>query len=141
MSDEFRKNLMGPEPTLLPAETEIYQHLALGQEAVDLVAKHPTSSLLWAILAEEAWDEGRTIDSYAYSRVGYHRGLDSLRRNGWRGVGPIPWEHEPNRGFLRSLYSLGRASAAIGEAEEPERIEKFLKDSDPGAKAAIEAQG
>ena len=141
MSDEFRKNLMGPEPTLLPAESEIYQHLALGQEAVDLVAKHPTSSLLWAILAEEAWDEGRTIDSYAYSRVGYHRGLDSLRRNGWRGVGPIPWEHEPNRGFLRSLYSLGRASAAIGEAEEPERIEKFLKDSDPGAKAAIEAEG
>ena len=52
MSDEFRKNLMGPEPTLLPAETEIYQHLALGQEAVDLVAKHPTSSLLWAVLAE-----------------------------------------------------------------------------------------
>ena len=30
MSDKFRKNLMGPEPTLLPAETEIYQHLALG---------------------------------------------------------------------------------------------------------------
>ena len=112
----------------------------LGQEALDLVEKHPTSSLLWAVLAEEAWAEGRTIDSYAYSRVGYHRGLDSLRRNGWRGVGPIPWEHEPNRGFLRALYSLGRASAAIGEAEEPERIEKFLKDSDPAAKAAIEAE-
>jgi hypothetical protein len=92
------------------------------------------------VLAEEAWAEGRTIDSYAYSRVGYHRGLDSLRRNGWRGVGPIPWEHEPNRGFLRALYSLGRASAAIGEAEEPERIEKFLNDSDPSAKAAIEAK-
>ena len=120
MSDEFRKNLMGPEPTLLPAETEIYQQLDAGQEALDLVEKHPTSSLLWAVLAEEAWAEGRTIDSYAYSRVGYHRGLDSLRRNGWRGVGPIPWEHEPNRGFLRALYSLGRASAAIGEAEEPE---------------------
>ncbi|PRA10732.1 hypothetical protein CQ024_17710, partial [Brevundimonas sp. MYb27] len=59
MSDEFRRNLMGPEPTLLPAETEIYQHLALGNEALDLVAKNPTSSLLWAILAEEAWDEGR----------------------------------------------------------------------------------
>jgi hypothetical protein len=131
MSDEFRKNLMGPEPTLLPAETEVYQHLALGAEALDLVEKHPTSSLLWAVLAEEAWSEGRTIDSYAYARVGYHRGLDSLRRNGWRGVGPIPWEHEPNRGFLRALYSLGRASAAINEAEEPERIEKFLNDSDP----------
>ena len=140
MSDEFRKNLMGPEPTLLPAETEVYAALDAGQEALDLVEKHPTSSLLWAVLAEEAWTEGRTIDSYAYSRVGYHRGLDSLRRNGWRGVGPIPWEHEPNRGFLRALYSLGRASAAIGEAEEPERIEKFLKDSDPAAKAAIEAE-
>ena len=131
MSDEFRRNLMGPEPTLLPAETEVYAQLDAGQEALDLVEKHPTSSLLWAVLAEEAWAEGRTIDSYAYARVGYHRGLDSLRRNGWRGVGPIPWEHEPNRGFLRALYSLGRASAAIGEAEEPERIEKFLNDSDP----------
>ncbi|GAA3273225.1 DUF3151 domain-containing protein [Paenarthrobacter aurescens] len=140
MSDEFRRNLMGPEPTLLPAETEIYQHLALGNEALDLVAKNPTSSLLWAILAEEAWAEGRTIESYAYARVGYHRGLDSLRRNGWRGVGPIPWEHEPNQGFLRALYALGRAASAIGEAEEPERIEKFLNDSDPKAKAAIEAR-
>ncbi len=25
MSDEFRKNLIGPEPTLLPAETEVYE--------------------------------------------------------------------------------------------------------------------
>ena len=129
MSDEFRKNLMGPEPTLLPAEPEIYQHLALGQEALDLVAKHPTSSLLWAILAEEAWAEGRTIDSYAYARVGYHRGLDSLRRNGWRGAGPIPWEHEPNRGFLRTLALLALAARAIGETEEWERCSTFLRDS------------
>ncbi|GAP56133.1 hypothetical protein AHiyo6_26980 [Arthrobacter sp. Hiyo6] len=107
MSDEFRKNLMGPEATLLPPETEVYQHLALGQEAMDLVAKNPTSSLLWAILAEEAWNEGRTIDSYAYARVGYHRGLDSLRRNGWRGVGPIPWEHEPNRGSCARCIRWG----------------------------------
>ena len=53
MSDEFRRNLLGPEPMLLPVETEIYQHLALGQEALALVAKHPTSSLLWAVLAEK----------------------------------------------------------------------------------------
>ncbi|MCA4134295.1 DUF3151 domain-containing protein [Arthrobacter sp. M4] len=139
MSDEFRKNLLGPEPTLLPAEPEVYQHLALGKEPIELVASHPTSSLLWAILAEDAWKEGRTIESYAFARVGYHRGLDSLRRNGWRGAGPIPWEHEPNQGFLRALYALGRAAAAINEADEPERIEKFLNDSDPTAKAAIEA--
>ena len=102
--------------------------------------KHPTSSLLWAVLAEEAWARAAPSIPTPTARVGYHRGLDSLRRNGWRGVGPIPWEHEPNRGFLRALYSLGRASAAIGEAEEPERIEKFLNDSDPAAKAAIEGK-
>ena len=139
MSDEFRTNLLGPEPTRLPAESEVYQGLALGHKAEDLVVEHPESSLLWAILAEQAWNEGRTIESYAFARVGYHRGLDALRRNGWRGAGPVPWEHEPNQGFLRALYALGRASSAIGEADEPDRIEKFLEGSDPTAKAAIEA--
>ena len=129
MSDEFRKNLMGPEPTLLPAETEVYAGLEAGQEALVLVEQHPTSSLLWAVLAEEAWKEGRTIDSYAYSRVGYHRGLDSLRRAGWKGSGPIPWEHGPNRGFLRCLWALAVAADRIGETDEAQRCSQFLKDS------------
>ena len=103
------------------------------------MAKNPTSSLLWAILAEEAWNEGRTIDSYAYARVGYHRGLDSLRRNGWRGVGPIPWEHEPNRGFLRALALLALSARAIGEHDEWERCSTFLRDS--SATAADELLG
>ncbi|MBW4094301.1 MAG: DUF3151 domain-containing protein [Acidobacteria bacterium] len=140
MSDSFRKNLLGPEPTLLPEQPEIDSALDGGAEALDLVEQHPTSSLLWAILADEAWAEGRTIDSYAYARVGYHRGLDALRRSGWRGTGPIPWEHVPNRGFLRALYALGRAASAIGEPEEPERIAAFLADSDPTAKAALDAE-
>ncbi len=140
MSDEFRKNLMGPEPTLLPAETEIYQHLALGNEALDLVAKNPpTSSLLWAILAEEAWAEGRTIESYAYARVGYHRAwIPCAATVGAASDHPVG--ARANQGFLRALYALGRAASAIGEAEEPERIEKFLNDSDPKAKAALEAR-
>ena len=139
MSDEFRRNLMGPEPTLLPAETEVYGQLEAGHEALDLVEKHPTSSLLWAILAEEAWTEGRTIDSYAYARVGYHRGLDALRRNGWRGHGPVPWEHEPNQGFLRSLHALGRAAAAIGEEAEAQRCFSFLAESSQAAADALAA--
>ncbi|MCW2130985.1 DUF3151 domain-containing protein [Arthrobacter sp. VKM Ac-2550] len=136
---EFRKNLLGPDATKLPEETEVLTRLDAGDEALDLAAKHPTSSLVWAILADEAYGEGRTIESYAFARVGYHRGLDSLRRAGWKGAGPIPWEHEPNRGFLRALYALGRAAAAIGEDEEVARIDKFLNESDPEAKAAIEA--
>jgi Protein of unknown function (DUF3151) len=135
---EFRRNLLGPDATLLPEETDVLARLDAGDEALDLAAKHPSSSLVWAILADEAYAEGRTIESYAFARVGYHRGLDALRRAGWRGAGPIPWEHEPNRGFLRALYALGRAAAAIGETEEVDRIGKFLDESDPAARAAIE---
>ncbi|NOJ61580.1 DUF3151 domain-containing protein [Arthrobacter sp. 260] len=133
MSDEFRRNLLGPEPTLLPEETDLSARIDAGDEAVDLAAKYPTSSLVWAILADEAYADGRTIESYAYARTGYHRGLDALRRNGWRGTGPVPYSHEPNRGFLRSLYALGRAAASIGEIDEAERIAKFLGESDPEA--------
>ena len=64
-------------------------------------------------------------------------GLTPLRGAGWRGAGPVPYSHEPNRGFLRSLYLLGQAAAAIGEGEEVHRIDAFLADADPRAKDAI----
>lgn len=131
------KNLMEPEPTLLPEETEVVNALAEGQEPVDLAAQHPTSSLVWALLAEEALDGGYTVEGYAYARVGYHRGLDALRGNGWRGSGPVPWSHEPNRGFLRSLAALGQAATAIGEESEINRISTFLYDCDPDAQGEI----
>ena len=70
---------------------------------------------------------------YAYARVGYHRSLDQLRRNGWKGQGPVPWEHEPNRGFLRCLALLALSARAIGETEEWERCSGFLRDSSPAA--------
>ncbi|GAA3300667.1 MULTISPECIES: DUF3151 domain-containing protein [Glutamicibacter] len=133
------ENLLGIPETLLPEETEVLARHEAGDEAADLAAKFPASSLAWALLANEAHNEGRIVESYAFARVGYHRGLDSLRKAGWRGQGPVPWRHEPNRGFLRSLYALGRAAAAIGETEEVERIGKFLNDSDATAKAEIEA--
>jgi hypothetical protein len=137
VSDEFRRNLLGPEPTLLPEETDVVERLAAGDEAVDLAARHPTSSLVWAILADEAYGEGRTIESYAYARTGYHRGLDALRRNGWKGFGPVPWSHEPNRGFLRALAALQKAAQAIGETDEAERCRVLLDDCDPAAAAAL----
>ena len=133
------RNLMEPPATLLPEEPEVLARLAAGDLPEDVVPVAPESSLVWALMAEDAWSEGRTVDSYAYARVGYHRGLDALRKAGWRGAGPVPWSHEPNRGFLRSLYALGRASAGIGETEEVQRIRTFLDDSDPTAAEQIEA--
>lgn len=137
MSDELGRNLLGIPETLLPAEDDVDARLAAGDEPVDVAARHPSSSLGWALLANEAYDDGRTVESYAYARVGYHRGLDALRGAGWRGAGPVPYSHEPNRGFLRSLYLLGQAAAAIGEGEEVHRIDAFLADADPLAKDEI----
>jgi hypothetical protein len=103
---------------------------------VELVAANPTSSLGWALLAEQslaASDLADDVTAYAYARTGYHRGLDALRRNGWKGTGPIPWSHEPNRGFLRAVHALGRAAEAIGELDEATRCAQLLADSDPDA--------
>ncbi|MHA6623964.1 DUF3151 domain-containing protein [Pseudonocardia sichuanensis] len=129
-------NLLGPEPTLLPVDPAAAA-LDRGEDPAEVAAAHPASSLAWAVLAEGALDEGRTITAYAYARTGYHRGLDRLRRSGWKGFGPVPWSHEPNQGFLRALAALHRAAAAIGEADEAERCRVFLADSDPAAPAAL----
>lgn len=139
MSSIIGKNLMEMDPTLLPEEPEVNARYEAGDLPEEIAQRFPASSLAWAIAAEDAWDEGRTLESYAYARVGYHRGLDSLRGAGWKGAGPVPWEHEPNRGFLRALYSLGRAAAAIGETDEVDRITKLLNDSDSTAVEQIEA--
>jgi len=123
--------LDGPPPTLLPADPAPAQALAAGEDPAAVAATYPTSSLAWAALADQAWADSRVIESYAFARVGYHRGLDALRRNGWKGHGPVPWAHEPNQGFLRCLQALGRAAGAIGEADEQVRIRDFLLECDP----------
>lgn len=130
-----RENLLAPPPTLLPADPAAAS-LAAGSSAREAAADHPDSALAWAQLAEEALASGESVAGYAYARTGYHRSLDALRRNGWKGAGPVPWSHEPNRGFLRSLAALARAAEAIGEEPEYRRCVEFLNDSSPeGAQA------
>jgi hypothetical protein len=82
----------------------------------------------WARLGDHGRD---VIEAYAAYRVGYHRGLDRLRANGWRGSGYVRWSHEPNRGFLRALAGLQRTAAEIGEDDEAERCAVFLRQLDP----------
>ncbi|MCZ2811330.1 MULTISPECIES: DUF3151 domain-containing protein [unclassified Modestobacter] len=125
-------NLLGEPPaTLLPGIPEADDALAAGADPAEVAAGHPTSSAAWAALAETALEAGRTIEAYAYARTGYHRGLDALRRNGWKGYGPVPWSHEPNRGFLRCVTVLATAAGRIGEVDEQERCTQLLRDCDP----------
>ena len=127
---------------------EIRETATLAEEipqVVDLNARgaaaHPAEPLAWASLGDAAREAGEPdITVYAYYRVGYHRGLDALRKAGWRGQGPVPWSHEPNRGVLRCFWLLRRAAEDIGEAGEVERLDALLRDADPTAADAIAAE-
>jgi len=128
----------GLPETVLPLEPpELRRRLALAIEvpaadrrsAVALVVRdHPRSLGGWAELGDLARDH---VEAYACYRVGYHRGLDALRANGWRGSGYVRWAHDGNRGFLRALAGLGRTAAEIGETDEAARCDEFLHLLDP----------
>jgi len=134
--------LPGPDPTFLPEDGPdaiARAAMAGGSSVRDAIPSAPAASLLWALLAEESLAASDPVAAYAYARTGYHRGLDALRGAGWKGHGPIPWEHEPNRGFLRSLNALGLAATQIGEQDEATRCAIFLRESSPEAAAELGA--
>ena len=128
----------GLPSTVLPDEPAALRHrleqalLASVDQRRELIAAVVASSPRyldgWARLGEHGRD---VIERYAAFRVGYHRGLDALRANGWRGSGYVRWAQEPNRGFLRALRGLGAAAAEIGETDEAERIRLFILQLDP----------
>lgn len=128
----------GPPRTVLPDEPAHVRHavqqaLAAGGEegrslAAAAVAANPRSLLAWHALGALGRD---TVERYAAYRVGYHRGLDALRANGWRGSGYVRWADAGNRGFLGCLKGLGEMASAIGETDEAERISLFLAQLDP----------
>ena len=120
-----------PETVLAPEPAEVTAALAAAstRDAVAaVVARYPRSLDGWARLGELARDD---IEAYACFRVGYHRGLDRLRAEGWRGSGYVRWEHDTNRGFLGALRGLQRKAAAIGETDEADRCATFLAQLDP----------
>ena len=128
----------GPPETVLPelpaeCASSLSEALAAEPEhrrdAVSaVVARWPRQLSPWAELGELGRDQ---IEQYAAFRVGYHRGLDTLRASGWRGSGYVRWAQETNRGFLRCLVGLQRCAAAIGETDEEHRCAQFLNQLDP----------
>lgn len=130
-------DLLGPDPTLLPGDSAAEAELEASEKPAIVAAAHPTASVAWAALAEDALTDDKVITAYAYARTGYHRGLDQLRRNGWKGFGPVPYSHRPNRGFLRCVAVLAKAADAIGESDEYARCLDLLDDCDPSARAEL----
>lgn len=124
-----------PQTVLPPADPELASAIEAAEANSDprdalaaVAANSPRSLDAWAALGDVGRD---TLESYAYYRIGYHRGLDTLRQNGWRGSGYVRWEHESNRAFLRCLSGLQRCATEIGETDEAERCDLFLRQLDP----------
>jgi hypothetical protein len=135
----------GPPETVLDSEPEdaldaltvaleLQEPGARRAAVADVAARWPRCLDAWAQLGQLARDDA---EAYACFRVGYHRGLDRLRRAGWRGSGRVPWAHVPNRGFLRSLAGLSRAAATLGERDEAARCAEFLAQLCPDAPADL----
>jgi hypothetical protein len=99
--------------------------------AAAVAARYPECLAAWASLGDVALSAGNAVEAYAYFRVGYHRGLDRIRKAGWRGAGRVPWKETGNRGFLESLRGLAAAANAIGEVAEAERCTSFLGEIAP----------
>jgi len=127
----------GPGETVLPDEPAEARHRLTHALRSDgdrraavaaIVASDPRWCRAWAALGSITDDP---VDAYAAHRVGYHRGLDALRANGWRGSGYVRWRSPSNRGFLLCLHGLARSAAAIGEHDEAERCALFLRQCDP----------
>ena len=136
-------DMLAPPPVHLPqdpAAAALRDAQATGDAAsartaiAVILTDHPTSSLGWAMLAE---GEDDPITAYAFARTGYHRGLDALRGSGWKGFGPVPWDHTPNQGVLRAIAALALAARNIGETAEYDRCRALLSDCDPECVARL----
>ena len=120
--------LSDPDPTLVAALEEA----RTPEDVASITHRHPAAPLAWGALGDAAREAGTdSITAYAYYRVGYHRGLDQLRKHGWKGSGYVRWEHPSNRGFLACLRGLADMAGAIGEDDEAERCRQFLSQLAP----------
>ena len=136
MADQPIHMSSGLPTTVIPeidAESRHALEMALGDDdaraaVAAFVAANPRSLDGWAALGDHGRD---VIDRYAAYRVGYHRGLDALRANGWRGSGYVRWSAPGNHGFLRCLLGLLVTAEAIGETDEAARCRQFLMQLDP----------
>ena len=121
--------MLAPPPLHLPEDP------AHGKDLLDreTALAHPDSPAVWAARAEAELDSGDVLIAYAYARTSYHRSLDRLRANGWKGWGPVPASHEANKPVLKAIAMLALVSKAIGDDAEYDRCRQMLSDADPAS--------
>jgi hypothetical protein len=139
MSDQpISMSRSGPPETVLPAldpaiasalNAALSEPPGQRRAAIAAVAaRFPTCLQAWAALGRASTPG---IEAYMPFRIGYHRGLDALRANGWRGSGFVRWAHASNHGFLECLEGLAVNAGVIGEESEALRCQQFLIQCDP----------
>ena len=126
-------DMLAPAPLHLPEDPAHGKDLL----ARDTALAHPDSPAVWAARAEQELDGGDVLVAYAYARTGYHRSLDRLRANGWKGWGPVPASHEANVPVLKAIAMLALTSKAIGDDAEYDRCRQMLSDADPDSVATL----
>ncbi|MBM4481292.1 DUF3151 family protein [Rhodococcus hoagii] len=93
---------MEPAGPRLPEEPEVLARLEAGDLPEDIVPVAPEVIPVWALMAEDAWVEGRTVDSIAYAPRRLPPGYGRAAPGGVRGRRPGAVA-PANRGFLRAL--------------------------------------
>ena len=124
MTDDSAVTLSrGLPETVLPGPPEEWQEALAAAAAATgaqpksavaaVAAAHPRYLEAWASLAETVDDD---VESYAYARVGYHRGLDALPRGGlaWLGLRPLAPRDQPGLPPLARGPAPGRTGDRRG---------------------------
>ena len=131
------RDLFGAEQPEVRLPEELATSITADDAVQSLVAANLKDSGAWAALATRLLEADQPVEAYACARTGYHRGLDALRANGWRGTGPVPWDHTPNQGVLRAIGALVVTAHALQEEDEFIRCLNLLHDCDPSATDAL----
>ena len=128
----YENLLGGPPATFLLDDAEASAALADAKDPADVAARFPSYCAAWAALAAQALDRGEPVAAYAYALTGYHRGLDQLRRSGWKGPGiTSPTRassarctcsaRPPRRSASRTRRPAARSSSATAAPRPPGR--------------------
>ncbi len=105
-----------------------------------VVARHPSSPLAWAELADVADSEGRWVESFAYAAMAVDLAREQLAARGWTPGSRVPWSTEANRAYLRALDAKRRAALQLGLEERAARLADELESADAEAPARIRSE-